>query len=336
VTALDLDGSDGGGQLLRTALTLACLSDHAFEMTGIRADRPTPGLRPQHLACVEAAVTLTDATVEGDAVGSETLAFRPTRAPNGDVSVDVGTAGSVALVFDTVLPLAVGLDAPISVTATGGTDVKWAPTFDYLRDLKLPVLARHGLAAAVDLHRRGFYPVGGGEATLHVAPSSFRPLELGVRGNHEDLTASVHAVAATDLADADVCERALDRVRDRLALPIAETSATTAETDCPGFALLVSLAGGTHAGFDALGERGLPAEDVADAVVDDCESWLDGPGTVDAHLADQLVVPLALAGGSIAVPRLTAHVRTNRDLVEAFGYELVVREGDDGGVVLSG
>ncbi|WP_380674314.1 RNA 3'-terminal phosphate cyclase [Salinigranum sp. GCM10025319] len=170
MTHLDLDGSDGGGQLLRTALTLACLSERAFEMTGIRADRPTSGVRPQHLACVEAAATLTEATVEGDAVGSETLTFRPTRPPKGDTSVDVGTAGSVALVFDTVLPLAVGLDAPVSVTATGGTDVKWAPTFDYLRRVKLPLLARYGLAAAVDLHRRGFYPVGGGEATLHVAP----------------------------------------------------------------------------------------------------------------------------------------------------------------------
>ena len=336
MTPLDLDGSDGGGQLLRTALTLACRSDHAFEMSGIRADRPTPGLRPQHLACVEAAATLTDATVEGDTEGSETLAFQPTRAPNGDVSVDVGTAGSVALVFDTVLPLAVGLDAPISITATGGTDVKWAPTFEYFRRVKLPVLARHGLAAAVDLHRRGFYPVGGGEATLHVAPSSLRPLELGGRGDPEGLTASAHAVASADLVDADVAERALDRVSDRLSLPVAETSATTAETDCPGFALLVSVGGGARAGFDALGERGLPAEDVADTAVDDCESWLDGPGAVDVHLADQLVVPLALAGGSIRIPQLTAHVRTNRELVAAFGYELAVREDDDGGVVLSG
>ncbi|WP_380681548.1 RNA 3'-terminal phosphate cyclase [Salinigranum sp. GCM10025319] len=150
------------------------------------------------------------------------------------------------------------------------------------------------------------------------------------------MTASVHAVASADLADADVCERALDRVRDRLSRPIAETAATTVETDCPGFTLLVSLAGGTRAGFDALGERGLPAEDVADAAVDACESWLDGPGVVDAHLADQLVVPLALIGGSVRVPRLTAHVRTNCELVEAFGYDVDVRDEGDEGAVLSG
>jgi RNA 3'-terminal phosphate cyclase (ATP) len=331
MSALELDGAAGGGQLLRTALTLASLTGRPFEMTGVRADRPKPGLRPQHLACVEAAAALTDATVDGDAVGSETLSFAPTRPPAGDVAVDVGTAGSVALVFDTVVPLATGIDAPIAVTASGGTDVKWAPTLDYLRRVKLPLLARYGLAADVALRRRGFYPVGGGRATLHVAPSSLRPFAVESRG---DLAASAHAVAAADLAD-DVSERALDRVRDRLSLPVAETTATVAETDCPGFALLLSVAGATRAGFDALGERGVPAEDVADGAVDACEQWLDGPGVVDANLADQLVIPLALAGGSVRIPRLTAHVRTNRDLVATFGYDLAVDETTDGGVVLS-
>jgi RNA 3'-terminal phosphate cyclase (ATP) len=351
VSAVELDGSAGGGQLLRTALTLSCLTGRPFEMTGVRADRPKPGLRPQHCACVEAVAALTDATVDGDVIGSETLSFAPTRSPSGDVAVDAETAGSVTLVFDTVVPLAVGIDEPIGVTASGGTDVKWAPTLDYLRRVKLPLLARHGLAADVTLDRRGFYPVGGGRATLHVAPSTLRPLAVDERG---PLVASAHAVAAADLADADVCERALARVRERLSLPAAETptddsvepsarsrrsfaegTATYAETDCPGFALLVSVAGGTRAGFDAIGERGVPAEEVADEVVDAVHAWLDGPGAVDAQLADQLVVPLSLAGGSVRAPRSTAHLRTNRELVEAFGYELDARETDEG-IVLSG
>jgi RNA 3'-terminal phosphate cyclase (ATP) len=351
---IELDGSDGGGQLLRTALSLSGLTGRAFEMTGVRANRPTPGVRPQHLACVEAAATLTDATVEGDDPGSETIAFTPNRRPAGDATVAVGTAGSVALVFDTIIPFAAGIDDPVSVTASGGTDVEWAPTFDFLRRVKLPLLARSGLAADVVLHRRGFYPVGGGRASLHLAPSSLRPLSVERRGAP---VASVHAVAATALAEADVCERALDRVRSRLAPPVveppadesaepsarstlslAETTAAYAETDCPGFALLVVLADGTRAGFDALGERGVPAEDVADEAVDAAHAWLDGPGVVDPHLADQLVVPLALAGGRVRVPRLTAHVRTNREMIEAFGdeLELDVRDDDAGGVVLSG
>ncbi len=331
MTPLELDGSDGGGQLLRTALTLSCLDGQPFEMAGIRADRPNPGLRPQHLACVAAAAALTGATVEGADAGSERLTFSPAHAPRGDVTVDVGTAGSVALVFDTVLPLAAGTDDPVSLSASGGTDVKWAPTFDSFRSVKLPLLARVGLAAAVRLERRGFYPTGGGRATLHVAPSTLRPLALGTRGG---LVASAHAAAARDLADADVCERALDRVGERLSVPLAETHATYAETDCPGFALLISVSGETRAGFDALGEKGMPAERVADEAVDAFESWRSGPGAVDAHLADQLVVPLALAGGVVTAPRSTAHLRTNLSLVDAFGYDLRTRT-DDAGVVIT-
>ncbi|WP_136603099.1 RNA 3'-terminal phosphate cyclase [Salinigranum halophilum] len=331
-TSLDLDGSEGGGQLLRTALTLSCLGDQPFEMVGIRGDRPNPGLRPQHLACVDAAAALTDATVDGAEVGSEQLRFAPTHEPRGDVTVDVGTAGSVALVFDTVLPLGAGIDSSLSLTATGGTDVKWAPTFAFLHAVKLPLLARFGLAADLTLERRGFYPTGGGRATLRVAPSTLRPFTLDTRG---DLVASAHAVAARDLADAEVCERALERVRERLSVPFVETTATYAETDCPGFALCLAVAGETRAGFDALGEKGLPAEDVADDVVDTFEAWCDGPGVVDTHLADQLVVPLALAGGVVTAPRVTAHLETNRSLVDTFGYDLRLRTGD-AGVVIQG
>ena len=337
-TDLELDGSDGGGQLLRTALTLAALTGQGFEMTGVRGSRPEPGLRPQHLACVEAVAGLTDAAVAGGAVGSETLGFAPTRAPEGDVDVDVGTAGSVALVFDTVLPFAVAVDAPVTVTASGGTDVKWAPTLDFLRRVKLPLLARHGLAADVTVERRGFYPVGGGRATLCVAPSSLRPFALETRGTP---VASAHAVAAAALAD-DVPGRALARLRERLSVPLTGTTVTRAETDSPGFALLVSVASppsgagsGTRAGFDEVGERGVPAETVADSVVDAVHAWLDGTGVVDAFLADQLVVPLALGGGTVEVPRVTPHVRTSLELLEAFDYGLRTRE-DGERVVLSG
>lgn len=331
MTRVDVDGREGGGQLLRTALTLSALAERPFEMTGIRANRPSPGLRPQHLACVEAVATLTEAEVSGAEVGADRLGFTPRRPPAGSATVAVGTAGSVTLVFDTVLPLAVGLDAPIRVTASGGTDVKWAPPFDAFRRVKLPLLARYGLAADVSLQRRGFYPVGSGEATLTVAPSSLAPIRIDERG---DLRASVHTVASDGLRDADVCERALERVRDRLSLPVAETTATYAETASPGFALLVSLADGTRAGFDALGERGVPAEEVADGVVEDVTTWLDGSAVVDDYLGDQLVLPVAVAGGRVRIPRVSEHVRTNCDLLTAFGYEVRVRKDETAGAVL--
>jgi RNA 3'-terminal phosphate cyclase (ATP) len=332
VSPLEVDAADGGGQLLRTAVTLSCLTERPVELTGIRTARPNPGLRPQHVACVAAARQLTDAAVEGCEAGSERLTFAPNHPPRGDVSVDVGTAGSVTLVFDTVYPLAVGLDDPISVTVSGGTDVRWAPTFDWYRGVKLPLLARVGLAVDATLERRGFHPAGGGRATLTGAPSSLQPLAFDERG---DLVATVHAVASAGLAEADVCSRAVDRVRERLSCPVAETTTAYADTDSPGFVLTVALAGESRAGFDVLGERGVPAEEIADRVVDDAHAWLDGDGVVDAHLADQLVVPLALAGGVVRIPRTTAHVRTNLGLVEQFGVEIERRERD-GSVVLSG
>ena len=326
MSPLAVDAADGGGQLLRTAVTLSCLTARPVELTGVRAARPNPGLRPQHVACVEAARALTGAAVTGCEEGAETLTFAPGDQPRGDVSVDVGSAGSIALVFDTVYPLAVALDAPSSVAVSGGTDVEWAPTFDWYRRVKLPLLARSGVAVDAALGRRGFYPAGGGRATLTVAPSSLQPLALGERG---DVVATVHAVASDDLADADVCARAVRRLRQRLSLPTVEATTAYADTDSPGFALAVSVVGEGRAGFDALGERGVPAEEVADGDVDDVHGWLDGSGAVDAHLADQLVVPLALAGGVVRIPRLTSHVRTSLALVERFGVDVERRAGDE-------
>jgi RNA 3'-terminal phosphate cyclase (ATP) len=183
---IDLDSSDGGGQLVRTALSLSAVRGVPFRMERVRGDRPNPGLKRQHLACVEAVAALTDADVEGAAVGSETLRFEPTVRPGAatapdEVAVDVGTAGSVTLVADTLLPLATRIDGPVRADLTGGTDVRWSPSTDYLRRVKLPLLRSFGLDADVGVDRRGFYPAGGGTLDLRLRPSSLDPIELGTR-----------------------------------------------------------------------------------------------------------------------------------------------------------
>ena len=329
----EVDGSDGGGQIVRTAVSLSALSGEPVRIENVREARPTPGLRAQHLAAVEAVAALCDATVEGASVGSETLTFRPNDLVSRDVSVDVGTAGSVSLVFDAVLPLAVGLDAPIAVTVTGGTDVKWSPPLDYVRYVKLPVLSDIGLDASIHLDRRGFYPAGGGRATLRVRPASLSPLSLDVRGELEGI--DVYSTATSSLAAARVANRQATAVADSLDDVSVRRVVDYVDADSPGsVVVIVATYEHTRAGHTALGEPGRPSEAVGTAAAKRFTAFDNGTAVVDAHLADQLVVFLALAGGTVSAPRITDHVRTNRDVVSTLGYDIDV-ESRDGDVLLS-
>jgi RNA 3'-terminal phosphate cyclase (ATP) len=328
---LTIDGSRGGGQLLRTALSLAVVTDTPFRIEDVRGERPTPGLRPQHLAAVELVADLCDADVEGAELGAESLTVVPGDDRETSLTVDVGTAGSVTLLFDAVLPIAAASDAPHEVTATGGTDVKWSPTVAYHRQVKLPLLATFGLDAGIDLARTGFYPAGGGEATLRTSPSALSPLELDARGALDRV--EIYSKAAESLEERDVARRQADRARERLddaGVPVEVCDVASVPTHSPGSSLLLcAVYEHTRAGFDALGERGRTSEAVADGAVDDFERFHAGDAPVDRHMGDQTIAFLALAGGRVRIPEVTAHVRTNLELVRAFGADVDVV--DDGG-----
>ena len=335
---LELDGSDAGGQFVRTALALSALEDEPVRLENVRGGRSTPGLRPQHLAGVEAITAVCDADVSGADVGSKTVEFDPPghatddgRLPGGTYAVDIGTAGSVTLLFDTLLPLAMRLESPLSVTVTGGTDVKWAPPLDYLRYVKLPLLRRLGLVAAVEVDRRGFYPKGGGRATLHLAPSRLESIDLDSRGDLEGVR--LYSTAADALADRDVATRQAAGALERLApgergLEVKERVETTAASACPGSALVVRVDGESGpAGFTALGERGKPAERVGEDAADAAIRFLEHDAPVDRHLADQLLVFLALAGGRVRIPEVTEHVETSLELLASFDCDVTLVPG---------
>lgn len=333
---LDLDGADGGGQLVRSALTCSLLTGESFELSGIRGDRPNPGLKPQHLAAVELAADLSDATVAGAEQASESLRFEPGPVSPGEYVVDIGTAGSVTLLCDVVLPLAPRLGGPLTVMAGGGTDVKWSPPLDFLARVKLPLLREMGWDATLDVDRRGFYPVGGGEVTLSLSPSAPDPVARTERGGRVDAT--VYAVESEHLAEADVADRMATQAVDGLREGGWTVDATTetVASDSPGAVVVVRLDYEEGvAGVSALGEKGLPAEDVADRAVEAAESFDSGAGAVDAHLADQLVLPAALSGGRVWLPEVTDHVATNVELVRAFGFDVQV-EDRERGVTLRG
>ncbi|WP_266079615.1 RNA 3'-terminal phosphate cyclase [Haladaptatus caseinilyticus] len=323
-----LDGSSGGGQLLRSAVSLSALSGEPFRMTGIRTNRSNPGLRPQHLAAVRAVARVCNAELYGDAVGSEAVSFRPKAVEGNRFEIDVGTAGSTTLVFDTLLPLAVSLDRPLAVTVTGGTDVRWSPTIDYFREVKLPLCRQFGLQVGIDSSRTGYYPSGGGEATLWLAPSSFSRIELADRGSLSGVR--IYSKASTSLAQRNVAERQLETAYTHLRAAghsVLERRTTYAKSNSPGTSLLVRAdydSDGRYslAGFDVVGERGVPAEDIAKRAVSAFSAFHSGRGVVDVNMADQLLVFLALAGGRVTVPRVSEHVETSLELLSAFGYDV--------------
>ncbi|SER13042.1 RNA 3'-terminal phosphate cyclase [Natrinema salaciae] len=333
----ELDGSSAGGQFLRTALALSILENEPVRLENVRGDRSTPGLRHQHLAVLETMAGIADAAVSGAELGSETIAFEPgleTVAVDGPSSgtgggleggsyaVDIGTAGSVTLLFNTLLPLATVLESPLSVTVSGGTDVAWSPPLDYLRYVTLPLVRRYGIAATCEVDRRGFYPDGGGAATLRLAPSRLERIDLVERGSIEGLR--VYSTESASLADRDVATRqaegALERLDREPALDVTERCEMTAASPSPGSALVLRVDHGTGiAGFAALGERGKPAERVGEDAADDANRFCRGSAPVDRHMADQLLSFLALAGGRVRIPAVTDHVETRCDLLEAFG-----------------
>lgn len=319
---LEIDGQAGGGQIVRTAVSLAALSGRPIRVTNVRGSRSTPGLRAQHLTAIEAAATVCHAETTGVDPESTRFEFDPGPLEGGRYCLDVVTAGSVALVFETLLPLAFTLDSPLEVTVRGGTDVRWAPPMAYYREAKLALLREHGLLSSVAVDRPGFYPTGGGVATLQLAPSTPSPIRLPERGAIEGVR--VRSLAADALREKEVAARSLRSAIDALPdVPVRQRTTEYADADCPGSAVVATVdceAG--RAGFSALGDPGTAAEAVGEAVADGVKSFVANGAPVDEHLADQLVVPLALSGGRVRIPRVTDHIETNVATVNAFGYDV--------------
>lgn len=314
---LTLDGTlgEGGGQILRTALALALVLGRPFRIEGLRGRRRQPGLRPQHLVCVQAAAAISRAAVEGAELDSRELTFSPGRVRPGDWGFDIGSAGSTTLVAQTLLPALMLAHRPSRLTLRGGTHNPLAPPFEFLAHTFLPLLARMGLRATASLARPGYYPRGGGEVVLEVArAAALRPLALEGRGPLRRIRASARVAGLpTHIAD-----RELAVVHARL--PEAGRSVQRDPPGTgPGNALLIVV---EHEAvttvFTGFGRRGVPAEKVADEAVREAEAYLASGVPVAAQLADQLLLPLALAGGAFVTSAPTSHTTTNAAVIDAF------------------
>ncbi len=330
-----IDGSqgEGGGQILRTALSLSAITGQGFEVQGVRAGRLKPGLRPQHVAAARATAALCDARLAGDEVGSSRISFVPgAPARGGTHRLDIGTAGSACLLFQTLCwPLALaGGDSQL--TLLGGTHQDHSPSFHYLALVWGPAVARVGFSFDLGLQRAGFYPEGGGEMTGAVRPAHAMPA-LDVR--HRGTLVDVEVLSLVGGLDFAVAERQAARAERRLRS--AGVAAQVRSVPMPAarsrgsHVLVVASFERFRSGHGAVGDQGRNPEATADAAVGAFERFLDGRAAVDPHLGDQLLHPAALrAAGRVPGPpgldlstvftvsEITRHLLTNAEVIRLF------------------
>lgn len=315
-----LDGSsgEGGGQILRTSLALSLTTGLPFQIVNIRGRRKRPGLLRQHLTSVNAAAEIGRAEVLGASLGSSKLTFTPSAPSAGNYHFEVGSAGSTTLVLQAVLPSLLTASKASQITIEGGTHNPYAPPYDFLAKSFLPLLNRMGPSLEARLHRPGFYPAGGGRLEVSVTPCpQLKPLKLLTRG---EITGRRGTVLIANLPR-HIAERELDVLTSRLGWPADTLSIQKVHgVSGPGNVVLVELVSTNITEVvTAFGRRGVRAESIATEAASQAERYLSAGVPVGEHLADQLLVPLALAGGGEFVTLdPSQHMRTNIEVIKAF------------------
>lgn len=316
-----IDGSqgEGGGQVLRTALTLSLVTGQAFRMERLRARRKRPGLQRQHLVCVEAAAAIGAADTLGAEIGSQALTFSPRTVTPGRYQFDIGTAGSTTLVLQSVLPALVLASGPSSLLLMGGTHNPLAPPYDFLERSFLPLLRRMGARVDTTLEQAGFYPRGGGRMLVRIEPvARLKALKLTNRGPIRDIRAQATVAALPR----HIAERELRVVANTFGLRADQIRVQVENADRGPANVLTIEVNSEHVSeiFTGFGKRGVRAETVATDCAAAAERYCRGPAAVAEHLADQLLLPMALAehGGAFTTLRPTLHTLTNRDVIRQF------------------
>jgi len=314
---VEIDGSvgEGGGQVLRTTLSLSCITGKPVRIFNIRKNRPKPGLMRQHLISVKALARIAGAEARGTEPGSLEIFFRPGPVTAGEYLFEIGTAGSVTLLFQSLLPPLLFAKAPSRLVLTGGTHVPFSPSFDYLRDVFSPLLARIGVRVSCKIEQYGFYPRGGGKITARVAPAEeIRGVDLREKGAVLSVTGR-SCVANLPLSIAE-------RQRKAAIGPLAAHSPVidTATVPSPGKGTFLFIKVDTEAGsagFSALGAIGKRAEDVGLEAARDALAFIESRAVLDPRLADQLVLFLALSKGpsTFTTSQVSNHLVTHLHVV---------------------
>ena len=313
---LDASYGEGGGQLVRMAVGLAAITGKAVRLGNVRARREPPGLAPQHLAAVRAVARLCDAKTEGLELRANAFAFAPRKRPaGGEVRVDVGTAGSVTLVLQALLPVLLAATGPSRAVVIGGTDVRHSPSWDYFSEVLLQHVSRMKLNVRSSLVRRGYYPRGGGEVVVEVEPGVPAPLNLTNAPTQWEVGGRAHV----SNLPTNIAERMKQAAEKVLAKPSAITLKSYGGADAigPGGAITLWT---TSLGASRVAERGVRAETLGESVGSELVLEMASGATLDAHAADQVLVFLAMANGasSFLTREVSSHARTAMWLLEQF------------------
>lgn len=335
---MHVDGSmgEGGGQVLRTAAGLAAATQVPVEITDIRQGRRNPGLRPQHVAALQAVAQACHGELEGATVGAKTIRLTPGGRQGGTVRAETGTAANTLLILQALLALAPALEKPLTLEATGGTDTKWAPTLGHLRHALIPLAAKAGVRIEVLDVRHGFYPKGGGRLTVELHPRRQADWSdvLSQRGSLEGIEVAVRIAQLPD----HVGERTLSAATEVLADAGYEVQGSIEEVEAASPGVVVDAVARyerTVLAANALGEKGLPSETVGQRCGQGLLAEIESPATVDVHTADHLVPLLYdLPGAGFVVREVTGHLETNLAVAGLFlGQRHQVSHRQDGAVV---
>lgn len=312
---MKLDGSygEGGGQILRTAVALSAVTGEPVEINNIRKLRPKPGLSAQHVKAVESAAALCDGKISGCCLHSTSLTFKPGKIKAGTYDIDIGTAGSITLILQCLMPIALHSPGTVRLNISGGTDVSWSPTIDYLRFVTLGALSGMGYDCSISIARRGYYPRGGGcvEAVI-------TPIKLKIAEFENNDCAVVEGISHSSRLPLHVVQRQMSEAQNRLRQEGYDARIKLETRDDPstgsGLTLWCGCVGGS-----ALGRPGLPAEKVGCLAAEAILAGLKSKAGVDEYLADQLIPYMALAGGgSFTTACISLHTSTNIRVTEQF------------------
>ena len=330
-----IDGSfgEGGGQILRSSLSLACVTGKPLHIENIRARRRNPGLAKQHLGCVYAVRDITNGTCNGAKLGSQILDFQPGKITGGNFSFDIGSAGSASLVIQTILPPLFLAEKFSMVTVTGGTHNPMSPPYDFFEQVFLPAIAQGGFNATCRLLKYGFFPAGGGKIKIDVQPWS-RESAIPIDFCQPEDKLKISAIIYTARLPCHIADRQrslllksslafTDATKMRLAQPLKFEDIkliNVTDSDGPGNCVMILLSGQTRRTiFSAFGEKGKPSEKVIREVVNLATEFLKSEAAIDYFLADQLLIYIAIAGcGSFTTDKLSSHLQTNIEIIKKF------------------
>ncbi|RLJ05072.1 MAG: RNA 3'-phosphate cyclase [Candidatus Aenigmatarchaeota archaeon] len=328
MNVIEIDGGigEGGGQIIRTAIALSALTGKGTKIKNIRAKRCNPGLRPQHLTCIKAVGDLCNAELKYAEIGSHKLEFFPKKLSEKPMNIEIGTAGSVTLVIQSLLPVLTKVRKPVDIVIHGGTSVKWAPTIRYFEYVTIPLLNKFGFGFELEMIKEGFYPTGGGEVILHVTPSFPKTIKLIEFGKIEKISGCSYA--SDKLGVARVAERQMHAAQELIKKELGITPEIEIEyhpASSIGSGIDLWCKGGySIIGANHLGEKKKRAEDVGRLAAADLIKELKTSMPIDRYMGDQLIPFMAISTlknkkeCEIAVSKITEHCKTNIKIVEKF------------------